>query len=52
LLCSRDHHKLHKPGWTATLDPDATFHITGPDGTTRTTHPPGLRETLWPPGSD
>jgi hypothetical protein len=51
LLCSRDHHQLHKPGTTAKLDPDGTFHITGPDGTTRTTHPPGLRDTLWPPGA-
>ena len=49
---SRDHHRLHKPGTTAKLDPDGTFHITGPDGTTRTTHPPGLRDTLWPPGAD
>jgi hypothetical protein len=52
LLCSRDHHQLHKPGWHSTLDPDATFHVTGPDGTTRSTHPPGLRDTLWPPGPD
>jgi hypothetical protein len=52
LLCSKDHHRLHKPGWTSKLDPDGTFHITGPNGETRTTHPPGLRDTLWPPGPD
>jgi hypothetical protein len=52
LLCSKDHHRLHKPGWTSRLDPDGTFHITGPDGTTRTTQPPGLRDTLWPPGAE
>ena len=52
LVCSKHHHLLHKPGWTSTLDTDATFHVTGPDGQTRTTHPPGLRNTLWPPGPD
>jgi hypothetical protein len=52
LLCSRDHHRLHKPGSSAKLDPDGTFHITAPDGETRTTHPPGLRDTLWPPGAE
>jgi hypothetical protein len=52
LFCSRHHHRLHKPGWTAVLEPDGTLHITGPDGETRTTHPPALRDTLWPPGGD
>ena len=52
LLCSKHHHLLHKPGWTAVLDEDATLHITAPDGTIRTTHAPGLRDTLWPPGPE
>jgi hypothetical protein len=50
MCCANHHHTLHKPGWTAHLEPDGTFHVTAPDGTTRTTHPPGLHDTLWPPG--
>ncbi len=41
LLCSRHHHQLHQPGWTATLDPDATLHVTRPTGHHQTTRPPG-----------
>ena len=41
LLCSRHHHRLHRPGWHAKLRPDAVFEITAPDGAHRSTHPPG-----------
>ena len=34
---------FHHPGWTETLDPDGTLHLTGPLGRTHTTHPPGPR---------
>jgi hypothetical protein len=40
LLCSRHHHTVHKPHWTATLHPDtARFTVTNPNGHTRTTQP-------------
>jgi hypothetical protein len=42
LLCSRHHHLGHQPGWTQSLEPDGTLHITAPDGRTWTTTPPGV----------
>jgi len=39
LLCSRHHHRLHRPGWSARLDPDGTFSVTGPGGFVRTSVP-------------
>jgi hypothetical protein len=44
-LC-RSHHRLKTfaPGWTFTLDPDGTLHVTTPAGITRTTRPPGLHQ--------
>jgi len=39
LLCSRHHHRLHEPGWSARLDPDATFTVTSPYGIVRTSVP-------------
>jgi hypothetical protein len=52
LLCSRHHHRIHRPGWKAKLHPDATLEVTGPDGMTRVTRPPGqLQLATGPPGS-
>jgi hypothetical protein len=42
LKCSRHHHLGHRPGWTETLEPDGTYHLTAPDGRTWTTTPPGI----------
>jgi len=40
LLCSRHHHVVHQPHWTATLNPHtAQFTVTNPHGHTRTTEP-------------
>ena len=36
-LCNRHHHRVHDGGWTLTLHPDRTIHLTRPDGTTHTT---------------
>jgi hypothetical protein len=43
-LC-RSHHRLKTfaTGWTFTMDPDGTLHVTTPSGITRSTRPPGLR---------
>ncbi|MGI9120627.1 MAG: hypothetical protein ACR2G7_11005, partial [Acidimicrobiales bacterium] len=41
LLCSRHHHRLHQPGWHATLAPDGELVVTDSGGRVRTTHPPG-----------
>jgi hypothetical protein len=41
LLCSRHHHRLHQPGWRATLDRDATLHITDDRNQHRSSRPPG-----------
>jgi len=46
LLCRRHHHRIHRRGWTGSMDPDGTFTVTDPAGRTRTTHPPGLRDRL------
>lgn len=45
LVCSRHHHLLHQPGWSAKLRPDATFEVTDPEGIVRSTSPPRA-ETL------
>ena len=42
LKCSRHHHLGHQPGWTETLEPDGTYHLTAPHGRTWTTTPPGV----------
>lgn len=42
LLCSRHHHRLHRPGWQAKLHPDGVFEVTAPDGRHWVTHPPGV----------
>ncbi len=34
------HHRLHQPGWHATLAPDGTFEVTEPTGRVRNTSPP------------
>jgi hypothetical protein len=39
-LCRRHHRVKQRPGWAATLHPDATMTWTDPTGRTRTTHPP------------
>ncbi|MGI9120804.1 MAG: hypothetical protein ACR2G7_11905 [Acidimicrobiales bacterium] len=41
LLCSRHHHRLHRPGWSAKLTPDGELVVTDPGGRVRSTHPPG-----------
>ncbi len=46
LLCSRHHHRLHQPGWHATLAPDGTFEVTEPTGRVRNTSPPRA-EPAW-----
>lgn len=40
LACSRHHHRLHQPGWAATLAEDGTLQVTDPTGQVRTTVPP------------
>ena len=40
LLCSRHHHQVHAPGWTAALTPDGTLVIRTIDGTERRSRPP------------
>ena len=46
LFCSRHHHTIHRPGWTATLAPDATLTITTPTGETLTSQPRGSPPTF------
>ena len=41
LVCSRHHHRLHQPGWSATLGDDAELMVSDPEGRHRTSHPPG-----------
>ena len=41
LVCSRHHHRLHQPGWSATLGDDAELVVSDPEGRHRTSHPPG-----------
>ena len=43
LKCRRHHTLIHHPGWTETLDPDGTLHLTDPGGHAHTTQPPGPR---------
>ena len=40
LMCSRHHHRLHRPGWQAKLRPDATLEVTDPQGRHWETNPP------------
>ena len=49
LLCSRHHHRLHQPGWSASLGPDGGLAVTGPDGRSRSRRPPGASPRP-PPG--
>jgi len=49
LLCSRHHHLLHRPGWSATLAIDGTLTVTFPDGRTRTSSPPLAGAWRQPP---
>jgi len=39
LLCRFHHSVIHRPGWTLTLEPDATVVVTYPDGRRRTSRP-------------
>jgi hypothetical protein len=48
LLCRRHHVRLHKPGWSATLDDDATLVVTDPSGRTFTSEAP-IRHPRPPP---
>jgi hypothetical protein len=47
LVCSRHHHLLHLPGWSATLALDGTLTVGFPDGAVRTTAPPKLADAFW-----
>lgn len=40
LLCSRHHHLVHSPGWTAALCADGTFVVRTIDGVERRSTPP------------
>ena len=40
LLCSRHHHRAHRPGWHVKLLPDGTFETTAPSGAARSSRPP------------
>jgi len=40
LVCSRHHHLLHQPGWSAQLHPDGELAVTAPDGRARRTMAP------------
>nr|MDQ3355115.1 HNH endonuclease [Actinomycetota bacterium] len=48
LLCRRHHVRLHKPGWSAKLDDDATLVVTDPSGRTFTSEAP-IRHPRPPP---
>ncbi|MDQ3305927.1 MAG: HNH endonuclease [Actinomycetota bacterium] len=48
LLCRRHHGKLHKPGWSAVLDDDATLVVTDPNGRVFTSEAP-IRSPRPPP---
>ncbi|MDQ3304961.1 MAG: HNH endonuclease, partial [Actinomycetota bacterium] len=48
LLCRRHHVRLHKPGWSATLDGDATLVVTDPSGRVFTSEAP-IRHPRPPP---
>lgn len=47
LLCTRHHHVIHSPGWTAALSPDGTLVIRTIDGIERRSSPP---RSARPPG--
>uniref|UniRef100_UPI002624E375 HNH endonuclease signature motif containing protein n=1 Tax=uncultured Phycicoccus sp. TaxID=661422 RepID=UPI002624E375 len=53
-LCRRHHRTKQRPGWRATLHPDATMTWTDPTGRHRTTHPTDHRHhaTLPDTGTD
>ncbi|HEX7134997.1 MAG TPA: DUF222 domain-containing protein [Iamia sp.] len=40
LLCRWHHQVVHRPGWTISLESDATVVVVGPDGRRRTSRPP------------
>ena len=40
LVCSRHHHQLHQPGWSATLAPDAELVVSDGSGRVRSSRPP------------
>jgi len=40
LACTRHHHRLHQPGWAATLAEDGTLEVTDPTRQVRSTVPP------------
>ncbi len=48
LFCRRHHVRLHKPGWSATLDDDATLVVTDPSGRVFTSEAP-IRHPRPPP---
>ena len=48
LLCTRHHHVIHSPGWTAALSPDGTLVIRTIDGVERHSSPP---RSARPPGN-
>ncbi len=48
LLCRRHHVRLHKPGWSAKLDDDATLVVTDPSGRAFTSEAP-IRHPRPPP---
>ncbi|MDQ3306651.1 MAG: hypothetical protein M3535_11885 [Actinomycetota bacterium] len=48
LLCRRHHVRLHEPGWSATLDEDATLVVTDPSGRVFTSEGP-IRHPRPPP---
>lgn len=41
LLCAYHHHVLHRPGWSAHLEPDGTLVVADPHDRTWATRPPG-----------
>jgi hypothetical protein len=51
LLCTRHHHILHSPGWTATIEDDGTLHVTDAKGRVHTTYPPGRLDHLFTPST-
>jgi hypothetical protein len=41
LLCAYHHHVLHRPGWSAHLEPDGTLVVADPRSRSWATRPPG-----------
>jgi len=48
LLCTRHHHLVHSPGWTAALAPDGSLVVRTLDGVERHSSPP---RSARPPGN-